>query len=117
APDFAASADPEVSFDGTRILFSGKRTAADSWQIYEVTLPGGEPRRISSGAGDCTRPSYLPENSIVYTRDASWIETVALAGGAPERISHGAAPVLTAGVLRDGRILFETLRAGGGREI
>ena len=39
---FAATADANVSFDGTRILFAGKREAKDSWQIWEVAVGGGE---------------------------------------------------------------------------
>ena len=34
-PGFAASADAVVSFDGRRALFSGKRTASDSWQVWK----------------------------------------------------------------------------------
>ena len=35
---FAATADANVSFDGTRILFAGKREAKDRWQIWEVAV-------------------------------------------------------------------------------
>lgn len=35
---FFAARDPQVSFDGKRLLFSAKRTAADFWQIYELDL-------------------------------------------------------------------------------
>jgi len=117
APGFAASADPEVSFDGARILFAGKRAAAEPWEIFEVARNGAAPRQITSGGGDCIRPFYLPDNRIVYTRGGRWIETMGLDGGDAQRISYGAAPVLTDGVLRDGRILFETVLASGVREV
>src|SRR3954465_3862085 len=29
---FIASADANVSFDGTKVLFAGKKTASDTWQ-------------------------------------------------------------------------------------
>jgi Hydrazine synthase alpha subunit middle domain len=109
-PSFAASADPAVSFDGQRVLFAGKRAAEDSWQIWEIALAGGEPRRITSGAEDCVRPFYLPEDRVVYARRIAGrfvIETVDLAGGRPWALTYGPANYLPSDVLRDGRILFE----------
>ena len=41
-PDFAASADPSVSFDGQECSFAGKAHAEDPWQIWESNLAGGE---------------------------------------------------------------------------
>ncbi len=58
---FAASADPSVSFDGERILFAGKKSAGDPWQIWEVETKGGEPKQITKSAEDAIRPLYLPE--------------------------------------------------------
>src|SRR3954454_3245011 len=37
-PQFAASADAAISFDGRRVLFAGKQRASDSWQIWETPL-------------------------------------------------------------------------------
>ncbi|MBM3748196.1 MAG: hypothetical protein FJW34_20630, partial [Acidobacteria bacterium] len=50
---FHSAADPEVSFDGQRLLFAGKRTAAEEWNIFEMDLAGGAPRQITRGMGDC----------------------------------------------------------------
>ena len=55
-PDFAASADPVVSFDGERVLFAGKAHATDAWQIWEIALAGGAARRITASQEDCIRP-------------------------------------------------------------
>jgi len=121
--NFAASADAAVSFDGQRALFAGKLKAQDSWQIWEIALNGGEPRRITSGAEDCMRPFYLPEDRVVYARKTAGrftIETVALSGGKPMALTYGPANFLPTDVLRDGRILFETgypLGAGATPEI
>jgi hypothetical protein len=109
-PDFAASADSAVSFDGQRVLFAGKFKAQDPWHIWEVALAGGAPRRITSGAEDCVRPFYLPEDRVVYARRTAGrlvIETVDLAGGKPLPLTYGPANFLPTDVLRDGRILFE----------
>lgn len=107
---FYASADANISFDGTRVLFSGKRTAGAPWQIWELPLTRGTPRQITAGDSDCIRPFYLPEDRIVYTRvhaAESFIETAPLAGGKPARLSFVPGRYLTDDVLRDGRILFE----------
>jgi hypothetical protein len=109
-PGFAASADPAISFDGQRVLFAGKRKALDPWQIWELSLAGGQPRRVTSGSEDCIRPFYLPENRVVYARKTVGrfvIETLDLAGGKPLPLSYGPANFLPTDVLRDGRILFE----------
>ncbi len=110
-PGFAASADSAVSFDGQRVVFAGKLTAQDPWQIWELTLSGGEPRRITSGSEDCVRPFYLPEDRVVYARKTAGrfvIETVDLTGGKSLALSYGPTNFLPTDVLRDGRILFET---------
>ncbi len=107
---FAMAADSAVSFDGQRALFAGKSKPEDPWQIWEIALAGGEPRRITSGNEDCVRPLYLPEDRIVYARKTAGrfvIETVGLAGGKPLALTYGPANFLPTDVLRDGRILFE----------
>ncbi len=112
AADFAAAVDPAVSFDGSRILFAGKRLMAEPWQVWEVPVAGGSPRRVSSSKGDCVRPLYLPDGMVVYTRvsaGGSHLEVAPLTGGAGKRITFGANRVLTNDVLRDGRILFESV--------
>ena len=109
-PAFAASADAAVSFDGQRVLFAGKVHANDPWQIWEVALAGGDPRRVTSGSEDCIRPFYLPDDRLVYARKIAGrfvIEVVDLAGGKPLALAYSAASTLPTDVLRDGRILFE----------
>ena len=108
-PNFAASADSAVSFDGQRVLFAGKRKAEDSWQIWEIPLGGGQPRRVTSGDEDCVRPFYLPEDRVVYARRSAGrfvIETASLNGGKPLALTYGPANYLPIDVLLDGRILF-----------
>jgi len=108
--DFAASADPALSFDGLHVLFAGKRTNHDAWQIWELPLAGGDARRVTSSAEDCVRPFYLPEDRVVYACKSAGrfvIEAADLGGGKPQPLSFGPANFLPTDVLRDGRILFE----------
>lgn len=109
-PEFAASADPAVSFDGERVLFAGKAHPQDLWQIWEVVLNGGTPRRITSQPEDSVRPFYLPDDRIVYARRVAGhfvIEAAELAGGKTLALTYGPANFLPSDVLHDGRVLFE----------
>jgi len=112
AADFYASTDPAVSFDGSRILFAGKRTSAGPWQIWETAVAGGAPRQLTTADSDCIRPLYLPDNRVVFTRvfaKGSEIQVIPLSGaGAPEALTFVPGRYLTDDVLHDGRILFET---------
>ena len=110
-PNFAASADPEVSFDGQRVLFAAKAHPQDPWQIWETTLSDGTQRRITSGNRDCIRPFYLPDDRIVYARKVNGrfvIETSDLAGGKILPLTYISSNAIPTDVLRDGRILFES---------
>jgi hypothetical protein len=109
-PGFAASADAAISFNGKRILFSGKRRPGDPWQVWEVALAGGAPHQVTQGSEDCIQPRYLPRAQVVYSRRTPLgyqIETAELDGGQPERLTFLPGNHVVAAVLRDGRILFE----------
>jgi len=110
-PDFAWSSDPIVSFDAHRALFAAKVHAADPWQIWETSLDGGAPRRITAGAEDCIRPFYLPDDRVVYARKVAGrfqIEVMDPAGGKPLALTHIPANAMPTDILHDGRILFSS---------
>lgn len=65
--EFQSAADPEVSFDGKRILFAAKRPGDRFWQIYELALDGSAPRQVTECPGDCRLPIYQPS---LFTLDA-----------------------------------------------
>jgi hypothetical protein len=90
---FHAAADPEVSFDGTSILFAGRQTASDPWCIFEMKADGTEPRKVTCGAAGARQPIY---QSTVYTITPKnvepWVQ-VAFVGDDPgERNERGDAP-------------------------
>ncbi|MFP4501532.1 MAG: hypothetical protein ACLFTT_11080 [Candidatus Hydrogenedentota bacterium] len=60
--------DPEVSFDGTRIVFSMRRNAQDCYHIYEVNADGTGLRQLTraNGVSDID-PLYLPGGGIVFS--------------------------------------------------
>lgn len=66
-PEFFAAADPEVSFDGSRVLFAAREAPGASWQIWEMRTDGSSKRQITHCPGDCLRPAYLPREEIAFT--------------------------------------------------
>ncbi len=118
--DFAESADPALSFDGKHVLFAGKQRAEDYWQIWEISLEGGGPRRITNCAQDCIRPLYLPDNRLVYSENVNGrfvIQSVSIDGGKPLALTYWPGSSLPSDVLRDGRVLFESTFPSGEKEI
>ncbi len=129
---FHSACDPEVSFDGQRILFAGKKTATDSWNIYEIGLDGSGLRQITKGLGDCRSPLYL---STLYTliSDKPWHQVAFLSNMAKTageygqwpvasiyscridgtglmRLTHGPSGDMDPFLMSDGRLLFSSWR-------
>jgi len=65
--EFFAAADPQVSFDGSKILFAAKEKPASPWQVWEMNADGTAKRQVTHCPDDCLRPAYLPREEIVYT--------------------------------------------------
>lgn len=68
APDFASACDPDVSFDGQRILFAGQQREGDSWNIFEMAVDGTGLRQITHEDLDSRNPINL---STLYTITSS----------------------------------------------
>ncbi len=64
---FHSACDAEISFDALHILFAGKRTQIDHWNIFEMTVDGTNVRQITDNLGDCRSPSY---QATLYTLDS-----------------------------------------------
>jgi hypothetical protein len=110
--NFFAAADPQVSFDSTKILFSAKKSAGDPWQIWEMNLDGSSQRQITHCSHDCQRSTYLPGDEIVLTYSESLgagtqtnLAVTKLNGENFHPITFGHANFWLETVLRDGRVL------------
>jgi len=64
-----AAMHPDLSYDATKILLSGKETSASKWAIYEMGLDGSDLHRITDGSFNCIDPYYLPNGRIVFSGD------------------------------------------------
>ena len=108
---FAASADASVSFDGKTVLFAGKKSAEDPWQIWQMPVEGGPPRLEYGGHGDAIRPLWLPDGQVVFAErrvDGFALMAVTVGGGASLRLSYLPGNFIPDDVLEDGRVLFES---------
>lgn len=118
---FAASADANVSFNGQTVLFAGKRSVGDPWQIWELTLKDHSVRKLTTTATDEERPFYLPGGRMVWAqRTPAGFQLQSGEDGHPIprflnptsgpgmlQLTYTQAGAFPADVLRDGRILFE----------
>ncbi len=107
-----AVADPEISFDGERLIFSGQKTRGESWQIWEMRTDGTEKKQITKCAGDCVRAAYLADDEIAFTvagiggvSGSSYLAVAKRDGADLRRITFGPGDWRLETVLRDGRIL------------
>ena len=118
---FTASADANVSFDGQAVLFAGKRSAGDPWQIWELALKDHSVRQVIVTPTDAERPFYLPGGRMVWAQRTpagfqlqsgedghptpKFLNPTAGPGMLP--LSYTRTSTFPTDVLRDGRILFE----------
>jgi len=84
---FGAAVDPEVSYDGRKILFSMRRYTSNGdvdngrWRIYEMAVDGSGLVQLTDGStqlstdisGDDMDPTYLPNGQIMFTSTRSGI--------------------------------------------
>lgn len=124
-----SACDPCVSFDARRILFAGKRTKADSWNIFEMDVEGSNLRQITTGLGDCRSPCYQstlytiisvePWQQIAFVRtEAAANETDAqpatslysckLDGSAVRRLTYNLSSTFDPGMMPDGRLVLSS---------
>ncbi len=107
---FATTADASVSFDGSAVLFAGRRDASDTWGIWEFALADRSVRKVVGGDSDVIRPLYLPGGRLTYARRTTRgfrIEASKLDGSGALPLTYMAANAIPDDVLADGRILFE----------
>jgi len=60
--------DPEVHFDGRRIVFSMRNDITDDYHIYEINTDGTGLKKLTSAEGVADfDPMYTPDGSIIFS--------------------------------------------------
>ena len=67
--------DPQVHYDGSKILFSFRKGGTENYHLYEVNADGTGLRQLTSGPFDDIEPTYLPDGDIVFcsSRCNRWV--------------------------------------------
>ena len=116
-PD-GAIRDPAVDYDGKRILFSWRKSGADTYHLYTIQSDGTGLRQITDGIYDDIEPCWLPDGGIVFVSARSrrwvncWLTQVAnlfrcdAEGRYIRQLSANLEHDNTPWVLPDGRILY-----------
>jgi hypothetical protein len=123
---FAAACDPNVSFDGQKVLFAGRKPGQAGWRIYEIGIDGAGLRAVSPEHLDARSPIYV---STLFTLDSPepWftavfvgretnqahgtsLYNVKLDGGELRRLTYNPARHFDPVQMWDGRLLYATER-------
>ncbi|KPK41839.1 MAG: hypothetical protein AMK72_14850 [Planctomycetes bacterium SM23_25] len=58
--------DPQVHYDGKKILFSYRKGGTANYHLYEIGADGSGLRQLTDGAHDDIEPTYLPDGDILF---------------------------------------------------
>lgn len=118
----SAAGGAVVCPSGDRVVFSGKSSRRESWQLYEARLSGGMPKRLTTIPGGAMEPAISGNGALIFSAPvpppgATWTGTNPPAlyaqqpGREPVRLTYGPRAAVDPTVLGDGRILFVSARA------
>jgi hypothetical protein len=67
--------DPQVHYDGRKILFAYRKGGTEQYHLYEINADGTNLRQLTRGDYDDFEPSYLPTGEIVFvsSRCKRWV--------------------------------------------
>ncbi len=67
--------DPQVHYDGKKILFSYRRGGTEQYHLYEINTDGSGLLQLTDGEYDDIEPTYLPDGDLAFvsTRCKRWV--------------------------------------------
>ena len=67
--------DPQVHYDGNKVLFSFRRAGVDYFHLYEINVNGTQLTQLTDGPFDDIEPTYLPDGRIMFcsSRCKRWV--------------------------------------------
>jgi WD40 repeat protein len=58
--------DPQVHYDGRKIVFSYRKGGHPSYHLYEINVDGTALKQLTDGPHDDIEPTYLPDGGIIF---------------------------------------------------
>ncbi len=110
--------DPQVHYDGTKVLFSYRKGGTEQYHLYEINADGTGLRQLTSGDYDDLEPTYIPDGSLIFISSRCkrwvncWLTQVAnlfrcdADGGNIRELSANIEQDNTPWVMPDGRLLY-----------
>ncbi len=110
--------DPQVSYDGNRIVFSYLKAGDTHFHLYDINADGTGLRQLTTGDYDDLEPTYLPDGGILFCSSRCkrwvncWLTQVAnlfrcdADGGNIRELSANIEQDNTPWVMPDGRLLY-----------
>ena len=110
--------DPQVHYDGKKILFCYRKGSSVHYHLYEINVDGTGLKQITDGPQDDLEPIYLPDGDILFCSSRCnrfvqcWFTQVAVLyrcegdGGNVRLLSANVEQDNTPWMLPDGRVLF-----------
>ena len=110
---FFSACSPALSYDGSLLLFTGKKEISDPWQIWLLELEDLSIRQVTAGLENCIDPVYLPSGQIVFSRSTSenslppyyFLYSCKPDGSELKQISFHPHSDLATSIILDGRLL------------
>jgi hypothetical protein len=111
--------DPQVHYDGQKILFSYRKGTGRHYHLYEIGVDGTGLRQLTDGGYDDLEPTYLPDGGIMFVSSRCkrwvncWLTQVAVLhrcdsdGSNIRQVSSNNEHDNTPWPLPDGRILYQ----------
>jgi len=67
--------DPQIHYNGEKILFSYRKGGSDHFHLYETDINGSFLKQLTSGPYSDIEPTYLPDGDIIFvsTRCECWV--------------------------------------------
>jgi hypothetical protein len=112
--------DPDISFDGQKILCSVRRNRQDDYHLHELNIDGSGLKQLTSGSGISDfDPIYLPNGQILFTatREPKYcmcnrhimgnLFTMDADGANLQQIGHSTLHEGHSSLLPDGRVVYD----------
>lgn len=111
---FFSARSPEISYDGTMMVFSGQKNDGDTWQIWKMDLATKEVIQVTDSRTNCTDPTWLPKGGFVFSKMMTGekalkfhaLFTIGEDGCCEQRITFQPHHDINTNILNDGRLIF-----------